>query len=408
MTAGMTLPEADATLARLRADGEAINAAMVDLESHPGHQFLTAATLTGQTRNRWQRANADIAQLWANVAEYRSVLDRAQQVRERKNRPGPAELAELTELLRGQAVVLSSQDVPLAQRGLTGPATVVNRASLATLVDDMTTSYTSVAELVTTVQQVVSAWAIPLDDLAGKLTEAQTLAGELGLPESGHPAVTELDALDTELGSLRELVFTDPLALRDRSDTARIGALTTKLATARAQFDAIAAFRAGLDNQLRRAAAAIDRVSAAQQDAWAARRTLLAKIAVGGLATLPDAVPALRDRLADLTRLARSKRWASATDALTELNQAIADATTQAEAAQDTATALLGRRDELRGRLDAYRAKAARLGLAEDAELTAAHQRAKELLYTAPCDLAAATRALAGYQRLITDKESGR
>lgn len=408
MTAGMTLPEADATLARLRADGEAINAAMVDLESHPGHQFLTAATLTGQTRIRWQQANSDIAQLWANVAEYRSVLDRAQEVRGRRNRPGPAELAELTELLRGQAVVLSSQDVPLAQRGLTGPATVVNRASLAALVDDMTTSYKSVAELVTAVQQVVSAWATPLDDLAGRLAEARTLAGELGLPESGHQTVTELEALDAELGSVRELLFTDPLALRDRSDTARIGALTTKLATTRAQLDAIAAVRAGLDNRLRRAEVAIDRVSAGQQEAWDARRTLLAKIAVGGVPTLPDAVPALRDQLTGLTRLARSKQWAAATDELAELDRAIADATARAEAAKDTATALLGRRDELRGRLDAYRAKAARLGLAEDAELTEAHQQAKELLYTAPCDLAAATRALAGYQRLITDKESGR
>jgi hypothetical protein len=408
MTAGMTLSEADATLARLRADGEAINAAMLDLESHPGHRFLTAASLTGQTRQRWQQASSDIEQLWAKVAEYRCVLDRAQQVRERKNRPGPTELAELAELLRGQAVVLSSHDVPLAQRGLTGPATVVNRASLAGLVDDMATSYQAVAELVTIVGQVVDAWASPLDELASTLAEAQTRAGELGLPEAGHHAVTALEAVDAELGALRELAFTNPLALPDQPAAARIRALTTKLDAARGQLDAIAAFRAGLHNQLRRADAAIDEVKAGQQRAWQARRTLLANIAVSGLPTLPDAEPALRARRAGLTLLANSKQWAAATDALADLDRAIAEAASQADTALDTATALLGRRDELRGRLDAYRAKAARLGLAEDPDLTLAHQRAKELLRAAPCDLAAATRALAGYQRLITDKESNR
>jgi hypothetical protein len=55
----------------------------------------------------------------------------------------------------------------------------------------------------------------------------------------------------------------------------------------------------------------------------------------------------------------------------------------------------------LRGRLEAYRAKAARLGYAEHEELTAVHGRARELLYTAPCDLRAATRAVFAYQQAL-------
>jgi hypothetical protein len=68
---------------------------------------------------------------------------------------------------------------------------------------------------------------------------------------------------------------------------------------------------------------------------------------------------------------------------------------------RDTAAALLGRRAELRGRLDAYRVKAAQLRLAEDAEIAARYQEAYDLLWTVPCDLRAATKALNRYQQAI-------
>ena len=63
--------------------------------------------------------------------------------------------------------------------------------------------------------------------------------------------------------------------------------------------------------------------------------------------------------------------------------------------------ALTGRRDELRGLLGAYRAKAAALGAAEDPELTSRYRRARDLLWTAPCQLAAADDAVRGYQRAV-------
>ncbi|MGH3881629.1 MAG: hypothetical protein ACRDSK_31790, partial [Actinophytocola sp.] len=69
---------------------------------------------------------------------------------------------------------------------------------------------------------------------------------------------------------------------------------------------------------------------------------------------------------------------------------------------------LLDRRAELRGRLEAYRVKAARLGYGEDLALEKLHLRAQELLFTAPCDLAAATRALNRYQQGLQDRERPR
>jgi hypothetical protein len=58
-------------------------------------------------------------------------------------------------------------------------------------------------------------------------------------------------------------------------------------------------------------------------------------------------------------------------------------------------------REELRGLLGAYKAKAARLGAAEDGVLAQRYDRARDLLWTAPCDLAAAADAVSGYQQAV-------
>jgi hypothetical protein len=72
------------------------------------------------------------------------------------------------------------------------------------------------------------------------------------------------------------------------------------------------------------------------------------------------------------------------------------------------ATDALDKREELRGLLRAYKAKAARLGAAEDPDLAARHDEAHGLLWTAPCDLAAAEAAVLAYQRAILATEGRR
>jgi hypothetical protein len=55
----------------------------------------------------------------------------------------------------------------------------------------------------------------------------------------------------------------------------------------------------------------------------------------------------------------------------------------------------------LRGLLDAYKAKAARLGAAEDARLCQHYDEVRALLYTAPCDLTAAAAGVNSYQQAV-------
>jgi hypothetical protein len=61
----------------------------------------------------------------------------------------------------------------------------------------------------------------------------------------------------------------------------------------------------------------------------------------------------------------------------------------------------LAARDDLRGLLGAYRTRAGRTGHAEDAQLSIAYEAARDLLWSAPCDLAQARQRVAEYQHAV-------
>lgn len=67
----------------------------------------------------------------------------------------------------------------------------------------------------------------------------------------------------------------------------------------------------------------------------------------------------------------------------------------------------LARRADLRGLLGAYRNRAERSGLAEDGALVAEYTAAHDVLYTAPCDIAAAEKLFATYQRAVLTATAG-
>jgi hypothetical protein len=91
--------------------------------------------------------------------------------------------------------------------------------------------------------------------------------------------------------------------------------------------------------------------------------------------------------------------------ALRSLRHRIAAAQRLAADDEELAQGLLDRRTELKGRLTAYQAKAARLDLGEDRDLLACSRIASGLLHRQPCDLRAVTRAVADYQQLLVEKQ---
>jgi hypothetical protein len=68
----------------------------------------------------------------------------------------------------------------------------------------------------------------------------------------------------------------------------------------------------------------------------------------------------------------------------------------------------LARRSDLRGLLGAYRDRAQRSGLGENDALAAQYEAARTVLYSAPCDIAAAEHLVAGYQQSVLAATSSR
>jgi hypothetical protein len=282
--------------------------------------------------------------------------------------------------------------------------------------------FAGVADVVAAAESVWNEVADGVQDVADQLGEARRQASLV----SDDALNIALSAAEASLAQLRGVLNSDPLALYVEAphlagprsgaqpagalhleapgrggqvDTAPLGRLRQQAAAAAGRAAELARLRADADARIAVAATAVAAAREAWQDAMAARQQASAKIA----AVLPPApeVAGLADRLAVLDGLRAAGRWTRLASELDVIEKQAATSTTQCREAEHEAAALLDQRDELRGLLDAYRARAARLGAIEDPELEARYARARELLWTAPCDLSAAADAVTGYQQSV-------
>ena len=114
-------------------------------------------------------------------------------------------------------------------------------------------------------------------------------------------------------------------------------------------------------------------------------------------------VAALHERLTTAAELARAARWHRLSPLLDELEGQADEALSRARASLTAVTAPLAVRAELRGRLDAYKAKAARHGTVDDPLLVERYDQARRLLWSAPCDLRTAEHAVRRYQDAVAE-----
>src|ERR1700753_1819287 len=118
----MTDPAA-AELLRLETAVTAIAANLVDLDDNPARKELDRSQLTGKTAAAWADATAALTELWDGYRLLTEVITRGQELRDLK-RPSDAERARFRHEVLGASITLSTQVVPLAQRGLLGPGQV--------------------------------------------------------------------------------------------------------------------------------------------------------------------------------------------------------------------------------------------------------------------------------------------
>ncbi len=382
----------DHALNRVRGEADRISLDLADLDGHVSHRMLQGADLVGRTRRRWEQASGHIRSLWAVYEAFRGVVDRAGRIRDRAE--GPEDQAALTSLLNGDSVPLPAGEVPLRERGLrTGGEPV----SLAAAVARMSADYEEATEVVSAVEAAWDALHPRLGELDAVWHEIGTLSDMVELAEDEH------ESLRVDLAAVGATVRRDPLALVEdgRVDTSSLERLRLRLERVRGELRDALRMRDSYDESVERLGFAIDDVGRAVERTRALREQVVAKVSSPAAVGVPDPVPGLRARIDAMDALRARRRWRELGARLGEVQRAVREAADDAREREADLTRLLERRAELRERLDAYHSRSVRLGVAEDTRLARLHSTARWELWTAPCDLRAATAALSAYRSAL-------
>jgi hypothetical protein len=399
MATVLTRAEAAAAVAAKIAEHDEIQANLLELDASFGKRLLAGARLAGGSKAKWEETAAGLASVWETFSAYAEVVQRAAEMQPGSRRASGSQLAELTELLAGPSVTLTGEQVPLASRQLAGRGQGPERVSLDDAVQRMAGSFSRIAEVVSAAETVWTLVSGRLDQIGSQLSPASAQAD--GLADRGLTGM--LASAESDLGGLRALLNADPLWFWQDGQvcTEDLDQLMRRAHAAAQQTAELVRVRADADRRIAQATAAVAAATAGEQEARAAHATALQKISAAQSVALPVSTSPLAGRLAGLDALKAAGRWPALAAELAAIEKDAADASGQWERAGQAGRALLDRRAELRGLLDAYEAKAGRLGAAENADLTRCYQRARDLLWSAPCDLTAAGAALRDYQQAV-------
>ncbi|MFF3317924.1 hypothetical protein ACFYV5_20770 [Streptomyces sp. NPDC003035] len=406
----MDRDEVDRALARLGAEHKAIEDSLLALQDHAGRRLLEGAELTGTTRERWQSTERTITLLWTYFDAYTGALSEARELRARRRWSSREDLEELTERLRGESVLVSG--------GARQEAGLSERFTLSRLVERMNELYASSLDMVVTADAVWSALPARIDLLAAELGRTRSLAHSVGVRPGEHPAGDELESITAELTALRAQVVTDPLSFwrpaqgssapgGGRPDTERYDRAARALEDIRREIEAVLAVRQDSEERLLRLRDVLSRADRTLAEARAARGEVLAKIAASEVPAVSGPPTALQERLATAAEYRRHAQWHRLSPLLESLEREAEDELLRARESLSAVTAPLAVRAELRGRLDAYKAKVARLGAAEDPLLIERYDAARRMLWSAPCDLRVAEQAVLRYQQAAAEVLSG-
>ena len=123
----LTKVRAPAVVQAAVAERDAIQANLLELDGSFGKRLLEGATLSGETKRRWEAAAASLATLWQIYSAYSAVIDRAAEAV--KGRLGPGELAGITGLLTGPSIQLAAGPAPPGASSSPSPSCAAARRS---------------------------------------------------------------------------------------------------------------------------------------------------------------------------------------------------------------------------------------------------------------------------------------
>jgi hypothetical protein len=355
-----SLEEADAALAQWRARLAAASRNVVELSELPAFLALKARPATGRTAEATRGLIATMDELWQGVLLIGGAIDRAAAARATGSRlwRGEEAATDALAILEGESIEITTADLPVLNRGLLASARPAIRVTPQRLLEAMEHAFerakVSVDSLAQARERCMAARA-ELDAMLASLA-AGGWAGEAEARAGLDAAQAETDPL----GAIERIAaLRPPLA----AATQARAAAGRELEAARSELAVLASLRQRLDAALTACRAATDADPEIPDPAEAAE---------------------LAGWLDRLTRTLGSGRIDAFGVGLARWRDLAGKVRGDCERALVVATAALSRRDELRGRFGALRAKqAARKGSpgATDASAEAAARELHDMLF---------------------------
>ena len=388
----MTTEPVDVKLQRLHQASERVGASLLELELDPNRELLEKSRLEGESAVRWAATSATLTQLWQWHGMLQAHLERADGVRDRRGGLDADQLAELSDLLSGPSIELSGEVVPLQQRELLGSSAATRTCSPDDLLERMSAAFD---EVKTFLGAVAQAW----DGLLPRLAAAQSALSKTADVSHGigDAAADELELSRAELARISQALAKDPVSVAP----AAVDAAEASLAATQREIEALGELSREIARRLQEAAALLQALNGAQAECETAHRHATARIAGGALPEPPGLAPDLESALQRVEQLSQASAWRDARAALADWTDRVTAALERTRQITAENRAPIEARNELRGLLDAYEAKAKRLGLIEDDALSALYGQAHDALYTAPTDVERAADLVRRYQRAL-------
>jgi hypothetical protein len=402
----MTLADIDKALAQWESRLSSAAHNLFDLQSDATYQCLTGTSgapktpLAGITAAKICPAIDNIGTLFQCFDLLRCTIDRA--VNLRRDLPSmfgvDQKANEIGQLLFGRSVRIPTDQIPMAHRSLLSGADDQGRISPDELLKSMVKAFETARDAVMTVD---TAWR----ELGAKVGDAtrQLAAIRSGPEKLEDSEIQELDGVEHALGLRRAQVQSDPLGTSLDLESVILPALSR----VKSAVDQRAELRRQTEDGLSAAGARLQglrNLHREASDAWTE-----AQQKITGAGELPPPMPeakidALKEWLDRLQEKYDGGMLRPVSIGLQNWNSAAKDCVSDVQKVHLANSAPLELRKELRGRLNALKAKAQAYRVEEDGGLRALATEAEGLLYTRPTPIDRADDLVTRYQSLLNER----
>lgn len=405
----MTLEALDKALAYWEKASQTILANVYELYDHPAYRGLAskletdASALSGVTAQRAQPALVAVKDLLMLALELESVVKNA--VARRADLPmlfQAAPIAAIDRLLNGPSIKLPDTQTPIYKRDLLAQMSQEQSMTPKQLLDFMQPRFESAKDTLFTIDEAWTSLATTLYEYERTLQALEQMAAENGL--SGNFDFQDIHACLTKA---RALIGSDPLGVASDAK----GALEKKLQSARERLDALLQKRQAVCKSLSSATDLLEKLREVHALAMAAseEREIKVECAEGERIPRPAAdahVQKIGAWLGKLKAAVDRGEWQPVEIGLENWRETAEETLAVDEQAHSFSQGLLDARKELRGRLEALRAKAANFGCCEDAALGELGRDITELIARRPSPLREIERLLASFQQTLAARTS--